>query len=95
MRDCAECEDLDYLKGVAEKYFKGSQLKVTAEVMTGDGPDVDSILDYADKIGAELIAMSTHGRTGPARWIIGSVAERVVRASRVPVLLQTFQDSIM
>jgi len=31
--------------------------------------------------------MSTHGRTGPARWLLGSVAERVVRNSKVPVLL--------
>lgn len=87
VRDCVECEDLDYLRGVAEKYFKGSKLRVTEEIVTGTGPVVDSILDDASKIGAELIAMSTHGRTGPARWIIGSVAERVVRASTVPVLL--------
>jgi nucleotide-binding universal stress UspA family protein len=87
VRDCAECQDLDYLKAVAEKFFKGSHLKVSAEVVTGEGPVVDSILDYADTIGAELIAMSTHGRTGPARWIIGSVAERVVRAAKMPVLL--------
>jgi nucleotide-binding universal stress UspA family protein len=87
MRDCAECTDLDYLRCVAEKYFRGSSLKVAAEVITGQGPVVDSILDYAEKIGAELIAMSTHGRSGPARWIIGSVAERVVRAAKVPVLL--------
>ena len=87
MRDCVECEDLDYLRGVTEKFFKGSKLKVAAEIVTGEGPVVDSILDYAGKVGAELIAMSTHGRTGPARWIIGSVAERVVSASNVPVLL--------
>jgi nucleotide-binding universal stress UspA family protein len=87
VRDCVECEALDYLKGVAEKYFKGSQLKVEADAITGEGPVVDSILDYTDKNGVELIAMSTHGRTGPARWIIGSVAERVVRAAKVPVLL--------
>jgi nucleotide-binding universal stress UspA family protein len=87
VRDCVECADLDYLRGVAEKYFRGSKLKVSAEAITGQGPVVDSILDYAEKVGAELIAMSTHGRTGPARWIIGSVAERVVRAAKVPVLL--------
>jgi nucleotide-binding universal stress UspA family protein len=87
VRDCAECEALDYLKGVAETYFKGAHLKVKAEAVTGEGPVVDSILDYADKNGIDLIAMSTHGRTGPARWIIGSVAERVVRAASMPVLL--------
>ena len=86
MRDCMECADLNYLRSVAEKYFKGSALKVTAEIVTGQGPVVDSILDYADNSGADLIAMSTHGRSGPARWIIGSVAERVVRKAPCPVL---------
>ncbi len=87
VRDCVECADLDYLRDVAARYFAGSHLKVRAEVVTGEGPVVDSILDYAAKANVDLIAMSTHGRTGPARWIIGSVAERVVRASSVPVLL--------
>lgn len=35
----------------------------------------------------DLIVMTTHGRTGPARWVLGSVAEAVVRRSSVPVLL--------
>lgn len=35
----------------------------------------------------DLIVMTTHGRTGPARWLLGSVAEAVVRRSAVPVLL--------
>lgn len=35
----------------------------------------------------DLIVMTTHGRTGPARWLLGSVAETVVRRSTVPVLL--------
>lgn len=87
VRECVECEAEDYLKAVTEKYFKGSKLKVTAEVVTGQGPVVDSILDYAEKSGADLIAMTTHGRTGPARWLMGSVAERVVRAAKIPVLI--------
>ena len=35
----------------------------------------------------DLIVMTTHGRSGPARWLLGSVAEAVVRRSTVPVLL--------
>jgi nucleotide-binding universal stress UspA family protein len=87
VRNCEECEDEEYLHSVVERYFKGSNLKVEADLVTGEGPVVKSILDYADEMGAEMIAMSTHGRTGPAHWIIGSVAERVVQASKVPVLL--------
>jgi nucleotide-binding universal stress UspA family protein len=40
----------------------------------------------ATEIGADMIVMGTHGRSGLARVLIGSVAERVVRHSQVPVL---------
>jgi len=44
------------------------------------------ILAVREEAGADLIVMGTHGRTGVAHALIGSVAERVVRASPVPVL---------
>jgi nucleotide-binding universal stress UspA family protein len=37
--------------------------------------------------GADLIVMSTHGRTGAVRWILGSVAEKVLHATTIPLLL--------
>ncbi len=46
----------------------------------------DAILRTAQETGAGLIAMGTHGRSGFNRWMMGSVAERVMRESRVPVL---------
>lgn len=52
-----------------------------------DGPAAGTILEEARTEGATLIAMSTHGRSGLARWVLGSVAERIVRTSPVPVLL--------
>jgi len=45
-----------------------------------------AICDHAAKIGADLIVISTHGRTGLKHLLIGSVAERVVRHAQVPVL---------
>lgn len=51
------------------------------------GAVADMILQTADEMQVDVIAMSTHGRTGPARWLLGSVADRVVRNSKVPVLL--------
>jgi len=51
---------------------------------TGDARDV--IPGVAEEIGADLIVMGTHGRRGLSRALLGSVAEYVVRISRVPVL---------
>lgn len=45
-----------------------------------------AILDYAGEQGIDLIVMGTHGRTGLDRYLLGSVTEKVVRSSDVPVL---------
>ena len=58
---------------------------VDIDVRVGD--PAAEILGVAEAWNPSLIAMSTHGRTGPARWLLGSVAERVVRGARHPVLL--------
>jgi nucleotide-binding universal stress UspA family protein len=47
-----------------------------------------SIVRYADEIGAGLILMTTHGRTGLERLLLGSVTEGVLRSARVPVLVK-------
>jgi nucleotide-binding universal stress UspA family protein len=46
----------------------------------------ESILNYAEENHIDLIVMSTHGRSGPSRWALGSITDRVVRYSKVPVL---------
>ena len=51
------------------------------------GPPAEEILASARAAGAGLIAMATHGRSGLGRVLWGSVAEAVLRASSVPVLL--------
>ncbi|MFZ5917303.1 MAG: universal stress protein [Chloroflexota bacterium] len=51
------------------------------------GPVADSIIEYAAVNRIDLIAICTHGRTGLARWALGSVADRVLRAGNVPILL--------
>jgi nucleotide-binding universal stress UspA family protein len=51
------------------------------------GSVAEVILGVAEELQVDVIAMSTHGRTGPARWLLGSVAERVIHNSKVPVLL--------
>ena len=55
------------------------------ESLVVDEPPVEAILDSS--AGADLIVLGTHGRRGPGRWWLGSVAERVVRVADVPVLV--------
>jgi nucleotide-binding universal stress UspA family protein len=73
-----------YLERVCTQ-LKAKGLTVRAELCVGNV--AESILDYADSIKADLIAMSTHGRNGIGRFLLGSVAEKVIRAAKVPVLL--------
>jgi len=77
-------ESEKYLEGV-EKELTGRGLRVTSVVRYGHA--AEEILDHAAFAGIDLIAMSTHGRTGVGRWFLGSVAEKVLRASSTPLLL--------
>ena len=61
-------------------------VEVTTEARRGDGT-VDSILEVAAERGADLIVMSSHGRRGFRRLLVGSVAEELVRRARCPVLV--------
>lgn len=51
-----------------------------------EGVPAQSIVDYANEIGAEMIVMGTHGHSGFKRFLLGSTAERVVRTAATPVL---------
>ena len=50
------------------------------------GPPSDEVLRVADEVGASYIVVGTHGRTGLAHLLMGSVAEQIVRRAKVPVL---------
>jgi nucleotide-binding universal stress UspA family protein len=51
------------------------------------GAPVDEILDLAHEVGADLIVIGSHGRTGVRRLLLGSTSEAVVRAARCPVVI--------
>jgi nucleotide-binding universal stress UspA family protein len=59
---------------------------VTVSVVLDSGVTWERILETAKLVDAGLIVMGTHGRRGVPRAVLGSVAERVVRLSRIPVL---------
>lgn len=73
-----------YLDKTAGQLRAGS-LTCSARVIAG--AEAQAILDEADAIDADLIAMSTHGRSGLMRWVIGSVADKVVHGTSRPLLL--------
>jgi len=65
--------------------------RIDALVVTGEPRE--EILAQASRLGADLIVMGTHGRRGIARALLGSVAERIVRTSPIPVLTVSLAGS--
>ncbi len=63
----------------------GKAIETRGELTFGD--PAEEILRYVDENGIDLILMATHGRSGLKRWVMGSVADKVLRASNVPVWL--------
>ena len=76
----------------AETYLKqlGERLKIDAAGINHavvEGRVAESLVDYAENNDIDLIVMASHGRSGVSRWVMGSVAEKMVRSSCVPVLM--------
>jgi nucleotide-binding universal stress UspA family protein len=85
-------EDVEKLRTDAEEYLnsvaaslRGRGVRVTVQVRFGEA--VAEILAGAREVGADLIAMTTHGRGGLGRLLFGSVAEAVLRQAEIPVFL--------
>ena len=73
-----------YLDGLLSRIrCDGAELQ--SEVISGK--PAESIAEYAENNGVDLIIVATHGRSGMSRWVLGSVADRVLRSSCVPVLM--------
>jgi len=75
----------EYLHAVGQELLKEDILSVDEHLVHGD--PAGEIVDLAQETPHCLVAMTTHGRAGVGRWILGSVADRVVRHSGSPVLL--------
>jgi nucleotide-binding universal stress UspA family protein len=85
-------EDVEKLRTDAEEYLnsvavglRGRGVRVTVQVRFGEA--VAEILAGAREVGADLIAMTTHGRGGLGRLLFGSVAEAVLRQAEIPVFM--------
>lgn len=77
------CVAKDYLDRVSTRHFHG---EAKTKVVVGENP-AEEILDYIRREKMDLVAMATHGRTGLARLLLGSVAAKLLRAREAPLFL--------
>jgi nucleotide-binding universal stress UspA family protein len=80
----AEAEARSYLEKVAAKLM---QKGLAVDAVTIIGKAGQSIITYAESNGIDLIAIATHGRSGLGRAVFGSVADFVLRESKLPILM--------
>jgi len=73
-----------YMRAVKKRLFSKG---VDINTVVLEGKIADTLVDYASNNGFDLIVMATHGRSGLARWVVGSVADKILHCSTVPVLL--------
>jgi len=77
--------DQAYIEQLAGDLTMESKIPVTCAVLRGSPPEM--ICERAAQVGADLIVMTTHGRTGLSRAWLGSVADAIMRRSSIPVLM--------
>ncbi len=82
---------MDSLEAAASKALAAATVRLKARYAGADsvlksGTATDQLLVTCEEIGADLVVMGTHGRRGVSRMLLGSVAEKTVRLSKVPVL---------
>lgn len=78
-------EAMAYLERVSNR-LQNSKIAIECSVAVNESP-AEAILEAENEVNATLIAMATHGRGGLSRFAIGSVADKVMRSSEVPVLM--------
>jgi nucleotide-binding universal stress UspA family protein len=79
-----ESESLAYMQSTKSKLQRAG---FRTSFLIRQGPIAETILHVAAECQADIIVMSTHGRSGVKRWLLGSVADRVVTHSDFPVML--------
>jgi nucleotide-binding universal stress UspA family protein len=84
--------DLRQIQETVKRYLdkiaaRMSNKGLNVKTLVTSGHSADEIIKAAEDTKADLIAMSTHGRSGLRRWALGSIADKVVHESHIPVLL--------
>jgi len=78
------------LKEVADEIKDDSSIKII-EILR-QGVDYEEIIKYSKEVNGDMIVIATHGRTGIYHTLLGSVAEKVIRYSKCPVLVISPQE---
>lgn len=74
----------DYLNQIVQRLKKS---EVTAESEVLQGNIAETLISYEARNSIDLTIIATHGRSGVKRWVLGSIADRLLHASNVPILM--------
>jgi nucleotide-binding universal stress UspA family protein len=74
----------EYINNMVARFKYGDARNQGVVLM---GKPAETIADYAEKNGVDLIVIATHGRSGVSRWVWGSTADKVLRSACVPMLM--------
>ena len=86
-REHIDNDSMKVARGYLEQIAQRLQEKgITAQSEVLHGKVADSLLDYAHHNDVDLIIMATHGHSGVSRWMLGSVADRLLRSVAIPVM---------
>jgi nucleotide-binding universal stress UspA family protein len=89
-------EQLDKIKATLQeerekmfnkKYLNNIKDKTKVKIVTESGREDDEILKFAQKEKVDIIVIGTHGRTGIEHVVLGSVAEKIIRRSPIPIFI--------
>jgi nucleotide-binding universal stress UspA family protein len=65
--------------------LNASLMEISIKVLPGEA--AQQLVEYIEKCGADLLIIATHGRSGISRWVWGSVADKLLRSSCIPVFV--------
>ncbi|MDP4286075.1 MAG: universal stress protein [Bacteroidota bacterium] len=85
-----QANTVDELKAAAQRYLdttKNHLGDATIQTVVNEGDFGEAILDTAKKMNVDIIVMGTHGRRGLDKILMGSVAEKVLRHSSIPLYI--------
>ena len=88
--DIVQTDILNQLQKGAEDYLAKTRQALgddTIEILIKDGDFGDSILDAAEEINADVIVLGTHSRSGWDKLLMGSVAEKILGKSKIPLFI--------